>query len=118
MISGNINALMQVKVPGSKNSIGELITEWLQIKELFGFLDLMGGDSKYSTYSAKIQESTHIFICDYTNLTVNVGLEQIEITSENSRMQINGKLYDILLIDDPMELHQHLEIYLKYAGGQ
>ena len=27
-------------------------------------------------------------------------------------------VYEILLIDDPMHMHEHLEIYLKYIGGQ
>lgn len=136
MIGGNIKALMQVKVPGSKNSIGERVVDWLPVVEFKGFLDLMGGDSKYSTYGAKIQESTHIFICDFRSFKclseqwewnpfnflesiINLELEQdLDVTSENGRMKINGKFYDVLLIDDPMELHQHLEIYLKYAGGQ
>ena len=30
---------------------------------------------------------------------------------------IDGNIYDILLIDDPMRMHKHLEIYLKYVGG-
>jgi hypothetical protein len=33
-------------------------------------------------------------------------------------MVINDKVYDIMVIDDPMELHEQLEIYLKYTGGQ
>ena len=74
-------------------------------------LDLTGGDSKYSTFNAKIQESTHIFICDYIELDAR-------IEAENSRLSVDGKVFDILLIDDPMNLHQHLEIYLKYTGGQ
>ena len=42
------------------------------------------------------------------------------IQAENSRMTINGKVYDILLIDNPMEMGSgsQLEIYLKYTGGQ
>ena len=32
-------------------------------------------------------------------------------------MIINDSVYNIQLIDDPMGLHQHLEIYLKYIGG-
>ena len=31
---------------------------------------------------------------------------------------IGGKVYDVLLIDDPMELHKQLEISLKFTGGQ
>jgi hypothetical protein len=33
-------------------------------------------------------------------------------------MVINGKTYDILLIDNPMELGSQLEFYLKFTGGQ
>ena len=77
--------------------------------KLTGFLDLQGGDSKYSIYNAKMQESTHIFICDYVEL---------DAKAENSRMVVNGGRYDIMLIDDPMGLHKHLEIFLKFTRGQ
>ena len=72
---------------------------------------MSGGDSKYTTYNAKIQESTHVFVADY------VALDS-RIKAENSRLIVNGNIYDVMLIDDPMELHQQLEIYLKYTGGQ
>lgn len=136
MIGGNITALMQVNVPGQKNAIGERTSEWFDVVQFKGWLDYQSGDSKRSVYSAKIEESTHIFLCDFHSFKclsakwewnpfnflegiINLELEQdVDVTSENARMTINGKLYDVLLIDDPMNLHQHLEIYLKYAGGQ
>lgn len=136
MIGGNITALMQVNVPGQKNSIGEKVSDWFDVVQFKGWLDYQSGDSKRSVYNAKIEESTHIFLCDFRSFKslsakwewnpfnflegiINLELEQdVDVTSENARMIINGKLYDILLIDDPMNLHQHLEIYLKYAGGQ
>lgn len=110
MIDGNITARLQVK-SGIKNDIGEKVLGWTTVQPLFGFLDLSSGDSKYSSYDAKIQESTHIFICDYVPIDG-------KINNENSRMLINGKTYDVMLIDNPMELNKHLEIYLKYTGGQ
>lgn len=106
MIGGNINALLQQCKESSTNSIGERVQEWTDIHKLWGWLDLSNGDSKY-TYDAKIQESTHIFICDYTAIDRN---------ADGKRLVVNGGTYDILLIDDPMELHQQLEIYLKYVG--
>lgn len=109
MIVGNITAVLQTKKIGAKNSIGESIEEWINTDTLAGCLDLSGGDSKYTVYNAKTQESTHIFICDYKMLKVN---------AENSRLIINNQIYDILLIDNPMELNQQLEIYLKFIGGQ
>lgn len=32
-------------------------------------------------------------------------------------MLIDGKIYDVQWIDDPMGMHEHLEIYLKAVGG-
>lgn len=109
-IGGNLKGELQIKT-ASKNEIGESVSTWETRHILTGFLDLSSGDSNYATYSAKIQESTHIFLCDYLQL-------DNDITSENSRMLVNGKRYDIMLIDDPMELHEHYEIYLKFTGGQ
>lgn len=109
-IGGNITAVIQTyKV--SQNAIGEQVKSWADKQSIKGWLDLQAGDSKYSTFNAKIQESTHIFIADYVPLADG-------IRAENSRMIINGKRYDILLIDDPMEMHKQLEIYLKFTGGQ
>ena len=107
MIGGNIVAKLDVKNTVT-NEIGESIETWNTIDIITGFLDLMSGDSKYLNFNAKLQESTHIFICDYKKLDVKV---------EKSRMVINNKTYDIMLIDNPMELNEHLEIYLKYVGG-
>lgn len=109
MIGGNTTALIQVKNEGEKNAIGERVNQWSDAVGLKGWLDLSSGESKYAPHSAKIQESSHLFICDYQNLNV---------TSENVRILIDGFVYDIMLIDDPMNLHQQLEIYLKFVGGQ
>lgn len=109
-IGGNITAVIQTYTV-SQNAIGEQVKSWADKQSIKGWLDLQAGDSKYSTFNAKIQESTHIFIADYVPLVDG-------IRAENSRMIINGKRYDILLIDDPMEMHKQLEIYLKFTGGQ
>ena len=65
MIGGNTLALFQVKDGGKKNAIGEREHNWVDVASSKGWLDLSGGESKYTTYNAKIQESTHIFLCDY-----------------------------------------------------
>lgn len=109
MIGGNISAEIQIHTV-TKNQIGEAVPTWQTVQTLLGWLDLMSGNAKIETYSAKIQESTHIFIGDYVALNS-------QITSENSRMIINGKIYQITLIDNPMELNRQWEIYLKYTGG-
>ena len=111
MIGGNTAAIIQIKTGTVKNEIGQTVTKWQDAQEITGFLDLSGGDSKYTTYNAKVQESTHMFIADYKRLSDM-------IKAENSRMVVNGQVYDIMLIDDPMGMHEQLEIYLKYTGGQ
>lgn len=111
-IGGNINATIQVKNT-TKNAIGESVQEWSAVQTLRGWLDLASGKSGYSAFHAKIQESTHLFVGDYVPL-------DSRITAENSRMVIKGKVYDIMLLDNPMELESgsQWEIYLKYTGGR
>lgn len=111
-IGGNIVARIQVFTV-TKNEIGENVKTWADTQAIKGWLDLASGDSKYTTFSAKIQESTHVFVADYVTL-------QPGITAEGARLVINGKRYDILLIDNPMEMGSgsQLEFYLKFTGGQ
>ena len=81
--------------------------------KLNGWLDLMssGNGPAFATYSAPIAESTHVFLSDY-DATVAAAAGQA------CRATINGQRYAVQLIDDPMGLHQQLEIYLKHTGGQ
>lgn len=109
-IGGNKQMQLQVKSI-TKNDIGEHVEKWETIQQVTGWLDLQGGDSKYQTYNAKMQESTHVFAADYVQLADG-------ITAETARAVIDGKRYDIMLIDNPMEMGLQLEIYLKYTGGQ
>lgn len=111
MIGGNTIATFQIKSGTTTNKIGQRVTKWQNVQKITGFLDLTGGDSKYTTFNAKLQESTHIFISDYVSLDSS-------IKAENSRVIIDSGRYDVMLIDDPMGLHRQLEIYLKYTGGQ
>lgn len=106
MIGGNIEATLQQKSGSEINSIGEKVQTWSDIHKLWGWLDLSTGDSRH-TYDTKLQESTHIFITDYTPIDRNAA---------DKRLMVNGAVYEVMLIDDPMELHQQLEIYLKFVG--
>ena len=107
-IGGSTIMALQTKTT-VKNAIGESVPTWVTAQSLTGWLDFTNGESKYSNYNAKIQESTHIFICDY---------EPVTLKAEGCRAVINGKTYDVMVIDNPMELDEQLEIYLKYTGGQ
>lgn len=108
-IGGNITGLLQGKNSFEKNSIGEKIPKWETINELWGFLDYMSQTTNRNNFKTKLEESTHVFICDY---------QKLDKKAENKRMIVDDEVYDVLLIDDPMNLHEHLEIYLKYVGGQ
>lgn len=108
MIGGNLKAIIQTRGV-VQNDIGEDVNTWSDAKSVAGFLDLISGDSDVITQNAKIQESTHVFLCDY--------FRPDGIYPENSRMIIDGMAYEVKLIDDPMLLNQHLEIYLNFVGG-
>ena len=111
-IGGNITATIQTFTT-FRNEIGENVPTWANKQVIKGWLDLSSGDSKYTSFNAKIQESTHVFIADFVPLAPG-------IQAENSRMTINGKQYDILLIDNPMEMGSgsQLEFFLRFTGGQ
>ena len=111
-IGGNTELIFQISTT-AKNAIGEQEQTWHDVQKIKGWLDLSAGDSGYTSYYAKIQESTHMFIADYVPLDKR-------IKAETSRAVIDGLRYDVKLIDNPMNLKEgsHWEIYLKYTGGQ
>lgn len=110
-IGGNIDAVVQVYT-ATKNEYGIQTKTWQDVQTLRGWLDLTSGSSQYRVYNAKIEESSHVFLCDYTILNPKVW-------TENSRMVIDGETYDITLIDNPMRLKEgsQWEFFLKYTGG-
>lgn len=141
MIGGNTEAVVQIFDKSQTNEIGEVVPTWVSVERLKGWLDFAGGESKYKTYNAKIEESTHLFICDYKDLkklhllldtsgnkitdngdvAIRAGTgandDTFSVNNENARFIINGERYDVVFIDDPMNLHRQLEIYLKFTGG-
>lgn len=119
MIGGNLEAILQIGIP-TQNDIGEDVVEWHDVTSFLGFLDLQTGDAKSTTYYKKTEEATHIFLCDYKPIpeVLEIGGRNIPFSAENARMVANSKRYDVLFIDDPMELHEHYEISLKFTGGQ
>ena len=109
-IGGNVTALIQVR-ESTKNEIGERVIEWVTVQSIKGFLDFLSGESTRSNYKSRIEESTHVFICDYVHMNSR-------ITDENSRLLIGDKAYEVKMIDDPIGLHYQLEFSLKYTGGE
>ena len=107
-IGGNITATFQTKTT-AKNEIGESVKTWANTFSHVGWLGLQSGDSKYNTHNAKLEESTHVFLCDYHS-----GI--YALAGQDTRMIIKGKMYDVLLIDNPDEMDEQLEIYLRKVG--
>lgn len=121
MIGGNITGVIQLKTT-QKNVLHEAVPTWESVYWLKGWLDLMSNNTgaSDSTYNAKIQDSTHIFLSDYQKLSAIIDESDkpaIDLTSDNARFLIDGNVYQIKHIDDPMGMHKHFEIYLKYVGG-
>ena len=108
-IGGNITGVIQTKAT-EKNAIGESVKTWADAFSQKGWLGLQSGESKHSNFSAKIEESTHVFLCDYHS-----GI--YALANQDTRMIIKGVVYDVLLIDNPDEMDEQLEIYLRRVGA-
>ena len=108
-IGGGIVGTIQTNT-AVKNAIGEAVKQWVDAFSQVGWLGLQSGDSKYSTNKAKLEESTHVFLCDYHS-----GI--YALADQDTRMVIKGFVYDVLLIDNPDEMDEQLEIYLRKVGA-
>lgn len=109
-IGGNITGIIQVKRAVTKNAIGETVKEWETAFEQIGWLGMQNGDSKHGNYNAKVEESTHVFLCDY-----HAGI--YALAAEDTRMIFKGFIYDVTHIDNPDEMNEQLEIFLRRVGA-
>ena len=109
-IGGAIMGILQMFGDPSKNEIGEHEQKWEDIFHIWGWLGLQNGDSKYQTHSAKIEESTHVFLCDYSTPIYSLA-------DKDTRRIFKGFVYDVLMIDNPDEMDEQLEIYLRRVGA-
>lgn len=108
-IGGNIFGTIQTKNT-IENAIGEGVNTWEDAFTLKGWLGLQSGESKRTNFNAKLEESSHVFLCDY-----HAGA--YALASQDTRMIIKGMMYDVLLIDNPDEMNDQLEIYLRKVGA-
>ena len=106
MIGGNVELTVYNKLSHDKNEIGEVEPSNSEGEKIMGFLDYISGSADLSKFYAKVEESTHVFICDYAD---NVWMFNSAVT----KCGVTG--YGDF-VDDPMGLHQHIEVYLKYIG--
>ena len=108
-IGGNIRGTVQTNTTG-KNEIGEAVKIWVDKFNQLGWLGLQSGDSDYANHKTKLEESTHVFLCDF-----HPGI--YALAGQDTRMVIKGIVYDVLLIDNPDEMDEQLEIHLRKVGA-
>lgn len=111
-IDGNTEATVQIKEVEKDEYQSDQVV-WRDIFSLHGTLDLLDGGVSLKLMS-RVEDSDYIFLCDYFVPMYNSE----KLTTTNSRLMIEGEVYEVKLFDDPMRLHEHMEIYLKYLGGQ
>lgn len=116
-IGGNITGTIQAMRGSEKNAIGEIVCAWADVVNQLGWLGMQSGDSKYTNHSAKVEESTHVFLCDFNAEIYALTLPDESGTVPQVRMIIKGMVYDVLLIDNPDEMDAQLEIYLRKVGA-
>lgn len=108
-IGGNITGIIQIKTT-EKNAIGEGGAQWAYAFSSAGWLGMQSGEKKHSTFNAKIEESSHVFLCDF-----HPGI--YALADRDTRMIIKGIVYDVTFIDNPDEMDEQLEIYLRRVGA-
>ena len=108
-IGGNISATIQTMTT-TKNAIGETVKTWADAFVLNGWLGMQSGEKSRATFSAKIEQSSHVFLTDF-----NEGV--YSLADRDTRMICKGFVYDVTYIDNPDEMDKQLEIYLKRVGA-
>lgn len=110
LIGGNVTIQLKKISTEGTNRIGESNEVYQKyLKPFKGFLDYSSGEVEHKNFNSAIQESTHVFITDYI---------EIKEKAENLIAEIDNEMYEIKYIDNPMQLNEQLEIYLKYIGRQ
>lgn len=105
-IKGNISCTFYKKKSGALNEIGEATTEWQELVSALGVLDYISGTTQRD-YKVKLEDSTHIFICNYFELPKD---------ENDLKASIKGIEYEVIKVDNVMEMNDHYEIYLKQLG--
>ena len=105
-IKGNASCTFYTKKSGALNEIGEATTEWQEYASKLGVLDYISGTTQRD-YKVKLEDSTHIFMCNYFERPKD---------ENNLTASIKGIEYEVVKVDNVMEMNVHFEIYLKQLG--
>lgn len=85
------------------NGMGGYIEDWVNHMDYDGVIDQLSGNEKVVANQLS-PTSTHVLIGSVVDIT------------EKDRVVFEGKVYDVKNVDDPMNLHRHLECLLEYKG--
>lgn len=110
MIGGNVTAkvVKATKTTDKRGIASQSGSETLL--SVFGWLDYQSGQDSHLTYNAELADTTHLFLCDYDKKYAELRKQK------GLSLEIDGDRYEVLYIDDPMGLHQHLETFLRRVG--
>lgn len=114
-IGGNLEAVVQIcDLETDEYGVEKRVWKNAFEKPIMGFLDVVNEGTNTKSLMKRVEESDYIFLCDYFRPVA----DRQKLSAENSRLIINGEIYEVKLYDDPMILNRHMEIHLKYLGGQ
>lgn len=99
--------LMIQKREQMDDGIGGLTESWTDYRTTSGYLDLVQGTDLNASQQAFLQESTHVAV---------IPFYQDGITDKMRLIDEAGRWYEITYVDDPVGVHHHLELYLKFGG--
>ena len=98
--------LIQAKTQADDN-IGGFTEDWSDLKEVFGYIDLVTGTDLNSVQNAIIEQSTHVLILPEFISWVTADMRIVDSLK---------RYYTITYADDPMGVHHHNELYCKFGG--
>lgn len=109
-IGGNVTARV-VRSKMVKSARGAALESGTEtIMDVRGWLDYQSGQDSHQAYGAELADTTHLFLCDYDE-------EYAKLRKQKGlSLEIDGDRYEVLLIDDPMSLHRHIETFLRRVG--
>ena len=98
--------LIQAKTQAD-DGIGGFTEDWSDLKEVFGYLDLVTGTDLNNVQNAFIEQSTHLLILPEFISWVTADMRIVDSLK---------RYYTITYADDPMGIHHHNELYCKFGG--
>ena len=98
--------ILQAKTQAD-DGIGGFTEDWSDLKEVFGYLDLVTGTDLNNVQNAIIEQSTHVLILPEFISWVTADMRIVDSLK---------RYYTITYADAPMGIHHHNELYCKFGG--